>query len=112
MFAAHDKHQLEGFAKKLLNNTHKVNTLIRRNEYEDTFICEVLYYWLSLDDDDPGCPHTWEALEMCISETGLDGTFAKAIRETYYPDPSAGVCVCCVCVCVNTFMIIISPCTL
>ena len=92
MFAAHRKHHLEDFAKKLLNNTHKVNTLISQNE--DEFIREVFYYWLSLDDDGPGCPRTWEALGKCISETGLDGTFAKAIRETYYLDPSAGVCVC------------------
>ena len=102
MFAAHDKYQLEDFANMLLNNITKVRKLRRQNrDDEGEFIREVLYYWLGLDDDDPGYPRTWEALGKCVSDAGLDGTFAKAIRETYYPDPPAGVCV----YVVNTFMI-------
>ena len=102
MFALHKHHQLEYFANMLLNDNTKVKTLRRQHgDNEEEFIREVLYYWLDLDDDDPGYSRTWEALGKCVSDAGLDGTFAKAIRETYYP----GVCVCvCVCVrvCVNT----------
>ena len=99
-FTAHRKLQLENFADILLNDTIKVRKLKKKYADDDDFIHEVLKYWLTLDDDDPGYPRTWKALENCISKAGLDGTFAKAIRETYYPDPPAGVCVCvCVCAC-------------
>ena len=97
MFAEHDKHQLEDFAYILLNDYNKVKILKRKYTDKEEFIREVLYYWLSLDDDDQGYPRTWEALRKCVSNAGLDGTFAKAIRDTCYPDPPAGVCVC-VCV--------------
>ena len=83
-----------------------MNTL-KKQKNGDAFIHEVLKYWLSLDDDGPGYPRTWEALGQCISVAGLDGIFAKAIRETYYPNPPAGVCVCvCVCVCVHFIIIV------
>ena len=67
-----------------------------RKQYtnDDEFIREVLKHWLALDVGGPALPCTWEALGQCVSKAGLDGTFAKAIRETYYPDPPAGVCVC------------------
>ena len=110
-FASHSKHQLEDFANLLLNDDDKVKALEEDNKEKNKFIREVLYYWLDLDDDDPGYPRTWEALGTCVSDAGLDKPFAKAIRETYYPDPPAGVCVCVcarmhVCVCEH-FMILV-----
>ena len=98
-FVAHSMYKLVNFAIMLLGDTVKVNTLRKQNKDEESFINEVLYYWLDLDDDSPGYPRTWKALAKCVSDAGLTGTFARAIREIYYPDPPAGVCVC-VCVCV------------
>ena len=91
--------RLEDFANMLLGEDGKTKIkALKINNTEAPFIREVLEYWLSLDDNEPGCPRTWEALAKCVLDGGLDGAFAKAIRETYYP----GVCVCvCVCVCVR-----------
>ena len=54
----------------------------------DKFIRAVLKDWLSRDDGDPAVPavpRTWEDLAQCITDAGLDGTLAKAIRDTCPP---------------------------
>ena len=51
----------------------------------EEFVRKVLREWLALDDDDPNCkavPRTWEDLAKCVTDSGLDGTLAKAIRDT------------------------------
>ena len=58
---------------------------------KDEFVREVLRDWLSRDDGDStdsAVPRTWSALAECVSDAGLDGALAKAIRDTC---PSTGL---------------------
>ena len=62
---------------------------------KDEFVHEVLRDWLSRDDGDStdsAVPRTWSALAECVSDAGLDGALAKAIRDTC---PSPGMCMTC-----------------
>ena len=76
--------QCEDLAYLLLNNDVQVGKLVNISNKED-FVRKVLREWLALDDDDPNCkavPRTWEDLAKCVTDCGLDGTLAKAIRDT------------------------------
>ena len=53
---------------------------------KDEFVRKVLRDWLSRDDDDhndSAIPRTWEALAQCVTDAGLPGKLAKAIRDTF-----------------------------
>ena len=53
---------------------------------KDEFVRKVINDWLSRDDDDPNdsaAPRTWAALAECVTDAGLDGALAKAIRDTF-----------------------------
>ena len=79
-----ERSRCEDFAYLLLNNDVLVQKLLKISNNEK-FVREVLREWLALDDDDPNCkavPRTWEDLAKCVTDCGLDGTLAKAIRDT------------------------------
>ena len=76
--------QCEDLAYLLLNNDVQVGKLVNISNNED-FVRKVLREWLALDDGNPNCtavPRTWEDLAKCVTDCGLDGTLAKAIRDT------------------------------
>ena len=65
------------------------DVLVRRYENEhkekNEFVRMVLKNWLSRNDDDlsdSAVPRTWAALAECVTDAGLDGALAKAIRDT------------------------------
>ena len=88
-------HQCKDFANLLLCSDVQVKKLKNDcEENKDQFVRAVLKDWLSHNDgdsSDPAVPHTWEALAQCVTDAGLDGTLAKAIRETYTPTSAGAV---------------------
>ena len=55
-----------------------------KHERKCNFVRAVLKDWLSRDDDDltdSAVPRTWAALAECVTDAGLNGTLAKAIRD-------------------------------
>ena len=86
-----DQYLCEDFASLLLNDPVKVKIHQRDNkDNADKFIRAVLKDWLSRDDGDPAVPRTWEGLAQCVTDTGLNGALAKAIRDAC-PPVHAGV---------------------
>ena len=90
---SHELWKCENFAHILLKDDVQVRRY--RNECKgketDEFVHEVLRDWLFRDDDDStdsAVPRTWAALAECVTDAGLDGALAKAIRDAC---PSAGV---------------------
>ena len=74
------------FARNAWSRHH---VLVReyQNEHKRkyNFVRAVLRDWLSRDDDDStdsAVPRTWAALAECVTDAGLDGALAKAIRDT------------------------------
>ena len=89
--SAHEEWDCVDFAEMLLRNDVLVKEY--KNEYKRkyNFVRAVLRDWLSRDDDnysDSAVPRTWAALAECVTDAGLDGALAKAIRDTC---PSAGM---------------------
>lgn len=83
-----EQYLCEDFASLLLNDPVKVKKHQRDSkDNADKFIRAVLKDWLSCVDGDPAVPSTWEDLAQCVTDAGLDGTLAKAIRDAYTPDP-------------------------
>ena len=83
-----ERWQCSDFAHKLL----KDDVLVSKYEKEckenstDEFFRKVLKDWLSRDDDDPNdsaAPRTWAALAECVTDAGLPGALAKAIRDAF-----------------------------
>ena len=89
--------QCTDFAYMLLDDDVKVRSY--QTKYKDEkcqFVREVLSAWLSRDDgnsSDPAVPCTWEALAQCVTDAGLDGALAKAIRDAC-PQASTTLGVC------------------
>ena len=82
--------QCEDFALMLLKDDVQVNKYRRECKGKDEFVRTVLRDWLSRDDDDStdsAVPRSWAALAECVTDAGLDGALAKAIRDSC----SAGV---------------------
>lgn len=84
--SASEQHLCYDFAHLLL----KKRDLVRKHKTKykhdkEVFVREVLETWLSQDDDDTrvSAPCTWEDLAECITQSNLDGTLAKAIRDTF-----------------------------
>ena len=79
------------FAEMLLRNAVLVKEYQNEHKRKYNFVRAVLRDWLSRDDDDStdsAVPRTWAALAECVTDAGLDGALAKAIRDTC---PSAGM---------------------
>ena len=75
--------QCSDFANMLLNDDVQVNKIEKESKETDEFVRKILKYWLSRDDDDPAVPRTWSALAECVTDAGLPGALAKAIRDTF-----------------------------
>ena len=78
--------QCTKFAHMLLKDDVQVRRYEMEYKEKDEFIRMILKDWLGRDDDDPtdsAVPRTWSALAGCITEAGLDGALAKAIRDTF-----------------------------
>ena len=79
----HPRAKCGAFAHKLLRDPVVVDKLRKMNQDDDDFVPAVLSVWL-LSRRDPAnqaVPRTWGDLTVCVEETGLDGTLAKAIRD-------------------------------
>ena len=89
---SHEQWRCVDFANMLLRD----DVLVRRYQNDgmgkDEFVRTVLRDWLSRDDsdqlNDTAVPRTWAALAECVTDAGLDGALAKAIRDTCPPLPS------------------------
>ena len=82
---AHEEWQCVDFAEMLLRDDVRVKKYQNEDKRKYNFVRAVLKDWLSRDDDDStdsAVPRTWSALAECVSDARLDGTLAKAIRET------------------------------
>ena len=99
------------FANMLLRDDRLVRRYQNDHKENDEFVQIVLRDWLSRDDDDStdsAVPRTWAALAECVTDAGLDGALAKAIRDVY---SSGGVLSTVHCFTVNdshTFLSLIS----
>ena len=84
---SHEQWRCVDFANMLLRD----DVLVRRYQNDgsmgkDEFVRTVLRDWLSRDDsdqlNDTAVPRTWAALAECVTDAGLYGALAKAIRDT------------------------------
>ena len=75
--------QCSDFAIMLLDDDVQVNKIEKECKETDEFVRKILNYWLSRDNDDPAVPRTWSALAECVTDAGLPGALAKAIRDTF-----------------------------
>ena len=74
------------FAHVLLKDGVLVSKYNTECKEKDEFVRKVLNDWLSWNDNDPNdlaAPRTWAALAECVTDAGLPGTLAKAIRDTF-----------------------------
>ena len=88
---SHEQWRCVDFADMLLKDDVLIRRYQNSNMGKDEFVRAVLRDWLSRDDGDStdsAVPRTWSALAGCVSDAGLDGALAKAIRDTY---PSPGM---------------------
>ena len=89
--SAHEEWVCVDFAEMLLRNDVLVKEYQNEHKRKYNFVRAVLRDWLSRDDDDStdsAAPRTWAALAECVTDAGLDGALAKAIRDTC---PSVGM---------------------
>ena len=89
--SAHEEWQCVDFAEMLLRDDVSVKRYQNEHKRKYHFLRAVLRDWLSRDDGDStdsAVPRTWSALAECVSDAGLDGALAKAIRDTC---PSPGM---------------------
>ena len=87
---SHEQCECVNFANMLLRDDRLVRKFQNDHKEKDEFVQIVLRNWLLRDDDDStdsAVPRTWAALAECVTDAGLDGAFAKAIRDSC----SAGV---------------------
>ena len=83
---AHEEWKCEDFANLLLRDDVQVKAYLSDRMGKNNFVRTVLKDWLARDDDDElAVPRTWEALTKSISDAGLAGTLAKAIRDACQP---------------------------
>ena len=78
--------QCTDFAYMLLKDDVLVSKYEKECKEKNEFVRKVLKDWLSRNDDDPNdsaAPRTWAALADCITDAGLPGALAKAIRDTF-----------------------------
>ena len=83
---SHEQWKCVDFANMLLRDDVLVRKLQNEHKEKDDFVRIVLRDWLSRDDGDStdsAVPRTWSALAECVSDAGLDGALAKAIRDSY-----------------------------
>ena len=83
---SHDQWECVDFASMLLRDEVIVRKLQNEHKEKGEFVRIVLWDWLSRDDGDStdsAVPRTWSALAECVSDAGLDGALAKAIRDSY-----------------------------
>ena len=93
---SHEQWKCVDFASVLLRDDVIVKKLQNEHKEKDDFVRIVLRDWLSRDDGDStdsAVPRTWSALAECVSDAGLDGALAKAIRDSYSSGKS-GVWLC------------------
>ena len=82
---SHEQWRCVDFANMLLRDDVLVRRYQNSDIEKDEFVRAVLRDWLSRDDGDStdsAVPRTWSALAECVSDAGLDGALAKAIRDT------------------------------
>ena len=83
--SAHEEWQCVDFAEILLRDDVSVKRYQNEHKRKYNFLRAVLKDWLLRDDGDStdsAVPRTWSALAECVSDAGLDGALAKAIRDT------------------------------
>ena len=83
--SAHEEWVCVDFAEMLFRNDVLVKEYQNEHKRKYNFVRAVLRDWLSRDDDnstDSAVPRTWAALAECVTDAGLDGALAKAIRDT------------------------------
>ena len=83
--SSHEEWDCVDFAEMLLRNDVLVREYQNEHKRKYNFVRAVLRDWLSRDDDDStdsAVPRTWAALAECVTDAGLDGALAKAIRDT------------------------------
>ena len=83
---SHEQWKCVNFANMLLRDDRLVRRYQNEHKEKDEFVQIVLRDWLSRDDDDStdsAVPRTWAALAECVTDAGLDGALAKAIRDMY-----------------------------
>ena len=81
---SHEECDCADFAEMLLRDEVLVSRYQNKHERKCNFVRAVLKDWLSRDDadsTDSAAPRTWAALAECVTDAGLNGTLAKAIRD-------------------------------
>ena len=89
--SAHEEWKCVDLAEMLLRDDVSVKRYQNEHKRKYNFVRALLRDWLSRDDGDctdSAVPRTWSALAECVSDAGLDGALAKAIRDTC---PSPGM---------------------
>ena len=79
---SYEKWKCVDFVNMLLRDDVLVRKYQNDHKEKDEFVRIVLRDWILRDDNGSAVPRTWAALAECVTDAGLDGALAKAIRDT------------------------------